>query len=251
MKVSISVVIPYYKSQKFFRKCFNSVKQQTYQPKEIIIICDEPTKKAKIFLKKITSENKKTKIIYNKKNLGVSYCRNLGVKIAKSKYIAFLDSDDYWKKNKLVDQIHFMKKKNIDFSHTSYFIVNEKNEITSQFEIEPTLSFKRLLCRCDIGTSTVIIKKTLLKKNKFPMLSNQEDYCVWLKIAKKKNIFGLNKNLSFWRKRKNSLSTKNFQKLKNAYSIYAKHLGYNKIVSFYRLMILIIFNINKKLNTHL
>lgn len=247
MKDTISVIIPYYKSKKFFKKCFNSIEKQTYQPKEILIICDEPTREAQFFLKKITKKNIRVKIFFNKKNYGVSYSRNLGIKKSNSKFIAFLDSDDYWKKNKLKDQVNFMKKNNINFSHTSYNIIGHKNKVNGSFIVKKRLSYQNLLKRCDIGTSTVMVKKQLIKKYKFPRLSNQEDYCVWLRIAEKEKIYGLKKPYTYWRDRSGSLSSQNLEKIKNAFYVYHKHLGKNKTVSLIRLFILIWMNIIKKL----
>ena len=68
MKLSVSVVIPYYKNEKYFSRAYFSVLNQTYKPNEIIVICDEPAKQAKLFLKKIIkSDRKKTILIFNKK----------------------------------------------------------------------------------------------------------------------------------------------------------------------------------------
>ena len=74
---------------------------QSYQKFEIIIINDEPGKSSKDILACIKKKDKRIKIINNKKNIGAGASRNKGIKIARGNYIAFIDSDDLWKKNKL------------------------------------------------------------------------------------------------------------------------------------------------------
>ena len=69
-------------------------------------------------------------------------------------------------KNKLRDQIRFMKDNNILASHTSYEIKNNRDKIIGHRKAKNINSFKKLLCSCDIGLSTVIIKKNILKKFK-------------------------------------------------------------------------------------
>ena len=246
MHETITAIVPYYKNAKYFKKCFFSILNQTYKVNEIIIICDEPTNEAYSFLKAIVKNYKKSKIIFNKKNKGVAFCRNLAILKSKSKYIAFLDSDDYWNKNKLKIQIAFMKKNNLDISHTSYKILNSKGHFTRKFNVKSVLTFNDLLSRCDIGTSTVLVKKSLVKKYKFPSLKNQEDYLVWLNISKIRNIYGLDRYLTCWRNRRNSLSTYIFLKLKNSFKIYNKYLRFGKIYSVFRVIVLVFNNIEKK-----
>ena len=90
-----SLIIPIYNSEKYLFECINSVIEQQFDNFEIILVddfsTDQSIKIAKSFLKK----NKNIKIIRNKKNEGVSVCRNKGIKIAKGKYIIFVDSDDF------------------------------------------------------------------------------------------------------------------------------------------------------------
>ena len=145
-------------------------------------------------------KDKRFKILINKKNIGVGQSRNNGIKKVKTKYVAFLDSDDYWDKNKLKIQLSFMKKFNISFSHTSYHIVNEKGLKLDSIIINKIIKYRDLLKSCDIGLSSVITETKLFNKNKFPGIKTKEDYVLWLIFAKKINIIGLNQNLHFGEK---------------------------------------------------
>ena len=64
-----------------------------------------------------------------KKNHGAGYCRNYAIKNQNPKYVAFLDSDDIWKKNKLEKQVNFMRKKNFSFTYTNYEVIGNKSKM--------------------------------------------------------------------------------------------------------------------------
>ena len=181
----VSVIMPYYKKRPYFKKSLDSVLLQKYQNIEIIIIYDDEDLKELNYIKKIIGKNKKIKLLLNKKNYGVSYSRNLGIKHAKGEYIAFLDCDDYWHKSKLITQLNFMKKNQCDFSFTSYLIVDEYNNLIGRWRAKKEIQYKDLKFTCDIGLSTVILKKNLLKSVKFPNLKTKEDYALWLILTKK------------------------------------------------------------------
>jgi len=93
-KNKISVIVPVYNTSKYLDKCLNSLLNQTYNNIEIVIIEDCSTDNSKEVLKKY-EKNKNTKIVYNKKNHGLSYARNIGIKESTGEYIGFVDSDDY------------------------------------------------------------------------------------------------------------------------------------------------------------
>ena len=94
-----------------------------------------------------------------------------------------------------------MKQKNCEISHTSYEIINENNFRIGYRKARDFNSLKDLLRSCDIGLSSVLLKKKLLKKGlKFPKLKTKEDFVLWLRIVSNGNkIFGLNQNLTKWR----------------------------------------------------
>ena len=124
----VSVIIPYYKKRNFVRETIDSVINQTYDNFEILIIYDDTNLNDLEFLQEISKLDNRIKIINNKKRLGAGLSRNIGIEQSNGRYVAFIDADDTWFPDKLKDQISFMKKKNYQISHTSYFIIDEKKK---------------------------------------------------------------------------------------------------------------------------
>lgn len=241
----VTIIMPYYKKLSFFYDSFMSVVNQTIKEKEIIIIYDDPCKKDLLYIKKIIKKFNNVKLLINNKNIGAGASRNKALKISKGDYIAFLDSDDIWYSRKLKDQIDFMKKNNINFSHTSYKIVDYKGKTIGYRKAKSKLNYESILRSCDIGLSTVIIKKNFLKGNKFPNLKTKEDYVLWLKLLKIENIYGLNKYYTKWRKLDNSLSSSLYQKLRDAFRVYNVYEKFSLIKSAYMVLRLSFFYLIK------
>ena len=247
MNSKVSIIIPYYKKRLFFLDTLKSAINQTYKNFEIIIIYDDESQTDLEYLKKIIKFNKKITLLINKKNLGAGHSRNKGIKYSKGKYIAFLDADDLWNKKKLSIQINFMINNKINFSHTSYKIVDEKNNLLGRQIVEKCISYDNLLRSCDIGLSTVVVKKDIIKNNSFPNLRTKEDYVFWLKLVKKNKIYGFKKILSSWRRSKNSLSSSFFQKISDAFRVYYKYENLNFFISIFRVFVLSNFYLFKRI----
>ena len=251
-KINISVVIPYFKKRIFFEKTIKSIVNQSYKNFEIILIYDDVNQNELIFVKNVLKKIKNTKILVNKKPLGPGNSRNKGVLKAKGDYIAFCDADDVWKKNKLSNQLNFMKKNKLNFSHTSYSIIDEYSKIVGKFKIKKKLNYQDLLRSCDIGLSTVMISKKILLKNKFCSLKTKEDYELWLRLSKKEKLFrGLHKDFSSWRITKNSQSSSLIQKLLDSFRVYCCYEKYNILTSLFYVVRLTSFAVLKKLKIYL
>ena len=246
MKDLVSIIIPYYKKKLYIKRALNSLYNQTYQKFEIIIVYDDANLKELFFLQESIKKKHNIKIIVNKKNLGAGYSRNIGIKSSKGKFIAFLDADDYWHKNKLKIQINFMKKNKINFSFTSYKIVNLRKLVIKIIRAQTILSRKQLIKSCDIGLSTVMIKKSVLKVNKFPNIKTKEDYVLWLAISKKHTLYGIDNALTIWQQSPNSLSSNTFQKIKDSYLVYNTYLKYGVIKSIVSIFFLVINFLKKR-----
>ena len=196
----ISVIIPYYKKEKFIKSTIKSILNQTYKKFEIIIIDDEITEKSKILLNQISCLDKRIKIFKNSRNMGAGYSRNFGIKKSKGSFIAFCDSDDLWHRNKLQFQIGKMKQFNLKISSTNYKIIDENDKYLGLRKSFNNLTYKKLINSCDIGLSTVIVKRSLFKKKryKFANLKTKEDYVLWLMITRDNiTIRNLNESLTF------------------------------------------------------
>jgi teichuronic acid biosynthesis glycosyltransferase TuaG len=240
--------MPYFKKKDYINKSINSVLNQTYQNFEIIIVYDDQDLGDFKFINNIKKLDKRISVIYNSINVGAGISRNIGIKHARGHYVAFLDCDDIWKKNKLSMQIRFMKKKKADFSYTSYDIIDCKNKKTGTRLARPTLIYQDLLKSCDIGLSTVIIKRKLFSNYcMFPNLKTKEDYVLWLKLAKKRIIFhGLNVPLAKWMVTENSLSSNVKQKILDSFLVYRKYMKFSFAKSCYGVLVLSLNYLFKK-----
>ena len=240
MSSLISVIITYYKKKKYIKKTLESILKQSYKNYEIIFVYDEKNKRDLKYIKKLLNRFKKKKIISNRVNLGVAKSRNLAMKWSRGSYIAFIDSDDIWKKDKLKKQLNFMKKNSCQISFTSYNVINDKDKFLKEIKVHKDASYDSLYWSNFVGLSTVMIcKKNIPYSIQFPFLKTQEDFALWLSLLRKGiKMRHLSKNLSSWRKTKNSLSSNIFQKLEDAFKLYYFQENKNFIFAIYSVLIL-------------
>ena len=244
----VSIIMPYHKKREYIKSALNSVLGQTYRNFEVYIIFDDKNIDDLGFIKEIVALDNRINLIVNKNNLGAGESRNIAMKKCSGDFIAFLDCDDWWHPNKLEFQIKFMIKNKFFFTHTSYNIIDKDNKIIGYRNSKSVMDFSSLLKSCDIGLSTVVIKKDLFNIDTcFPNLTTKEDYVFWLRLAQKGyKIYGIDKILTNWRKTINSLSSSNLQKIMDGYKVYNKFMGFGYIKSILYLFRLSINALKKK-----
>lgn len=208
MNNKVDIIVPVYNSQKYISKTINSVFRQTYKNWKLIIIDDASTDDTKKILETIFKKKKvrkKITILKNNINMGQAFSRNRGLKYSKSKFVTFLDSDDFWQKNKLKKQIKFMLKYNYDFTYSDYKSI--KNNKIKTIKTPNFFNYKNFTKNTSIATSTMIIKKKILKNLLFPDLKLCEDYYFKCLILKSKDAYKCPGVYSFYRLRNNSLQS--------------------------------------------
>ena len=240
----VSIITPLYNCEKYIEETILSVINQTYQNWEMIIVDDCSKDKGVKIVEKYQKLDEKIKLFKNEINLGGAGTRNKCIEKAKGKYIAFLDSDDLWKKEKLEKQINFMEKNNCLFSYTKYERVNEKGEkLNLLSKIPKELDYKYMLKINPIGCLTAIYNQEKLGKIYFPEIKIGQDFALWLEVLKKSGkAYGLMENLAEYRYREKSLSKNKKKKVLCLWKIYRKYNNQSILKSSYFIFLNIIYS---------
>ena len=213
----VSVIIPMHNSSKFIVECINSVINQTYKNLEIILIDDKSTDTT---IKKVNRiKDKRIKLIKLKNNVGAALARNKGIEEATGDYICFLDSDDYWRLNKIERQVRFIEDKAFVYGGYQYLKYNK----THIAKVPKSLTYEELLKNSAIFTSTVMLNMKYLTKEDIymPNIRIGQDYGCWYKILKKVKIaYGIQDVLSVYRVGNKSLSSNKFKAMKRTWNLY-------------------------------
>ena len=121
----VDIILPNYNKGNYLKEAIDSILNQSFKDFRLFIIDDNSNDNSLKIIEKYSDS--RISLIKLKKNKGVYFCRNLGMRLSKSKYISFIDSDDYWDINKLKNQIKFMEKFNYRFTYTDYIPSKSKN----------------------------------------------------------------------------------------------------------------------------
>jgi teichuronic acid biosynthesis glycosyltransferase TuaG len=220
----VSIITPSYNSAKFIKYCVDSVLSQTYENWELLIIDDCSRDNSRDVILELSSLDERIKPIYLKGNIGAAAARNVAIKKSKGKYIAFLDSDDIWKLDKLEKQIAFMKKNDFAFTFTSYQLISEDGEEKSSVIKAPKrMTYHSYLKNTIIGCLTVVIDRDKTGNFEMPNIRSSHDMALWLLIMKRGfSAYGLDENLAYYRIVSTSNTSKKWKAAKEVWDVYRK-----------------------------
>lgn len=204
----VSVVIPTYNASVFVREAIESVLRQTYSLFEIIIVDDESNDGTSEIVRSYGDRV----CYYEKKHEGVSVARNFGVVHARGEFIAFLDADDTWEKDKLEKQVLLFSDENVGLIYTDMEFFGEAfryrlfSEMAHGMWVGDVIS--RLLRGNFIGTSSVVVRRTVFEGvGGFPRgVAIGEDYRTWLRISLESKIQAVKEPLVRYRMHGNQAS---------------------------------------------
>lgn len=237
----ITIILPNYNSEKYLDDTLKSIISQSYKDWNLKIVDDNSNIETLNILKKYENE-KNFEITYLKNNMGAGYCRNLAIKNTNSKYIAFIDSDDIWERNKLLNQLNFMEKNNFQFTYTSYRTFNEINGKENFINPPKLFNYKRFIKNTSIATSTMMILRESINNIRFSDTKICEDYffkCALLKKIGSAHL--LDQILTRYRIRKGSLQSNKFR---NLYWIWKINKEMNNLNFFENFISLLMISIN-------
>lgn len=196
-EVKISVIVPIYNCEQYLEKCIKSILAQTFKEFVLILIDDGSKDKSGRICDKYAKIDKRV-ITVHKENEGVSKARENGLKMCNSEYVAFVDSDDYLKKDYLEQLYNNIIKYNSDFiccnsidvgeNLPKNFCINKDEVINNKVRLlEDYFSGKRY-AYCIWGK---LFKRVIFKDIKFPKMKYAEDTCIILTLFMKCNKVAL------------------------------------------------------------
>ncbi|MGL5520726.1 MAG: glycosyltransferase family 2 protein [Cetobacterium sp.] len=229
----LSVIIPAYNVEKYIERCINSVLNQYLKNIEIIVIDDGSKDKTSDICLKMSENNKS--IIYKKvQNSGCSAARNLGISMAKGKYIAFLDSDDWVDSDMYVNMVEEAEKHQADIVICGFKKLDENKNLLSTVK-SPKRSTKNNYIDCTTewfaSPCNKIYKKDLLEKNNIRFLLNiytgEDMFFNFISFFYSENIISVDKPFYNYFMNQNSVSNN----YKNRTDIY---IVLRELISFYK-----------------
>ena len=242
----ISIITAVFNSEKFIESTLKSILAQSYSNWELILVDDCSSDNSLKVIQPYLEKHKNFNLIKLNSNKGAAIARNEGTKIANGDFIAFLDSDDLWKPNKLSTQIKLMLNNNVDVCFSSYDLIDEQgNYLNKKVQAIPKLSYNKLLKSNYIGNLTGIYNAKKLGKIYTKNLRKRQDWLLWLEAIKRssKDAVGLKDSLAMYRVRKNSMSSNKLNLVKHNFNVYKKGLDFSFLKSMYYLSIFLIEHI--------
>ena len=186
-----------------------------------------------LIVKEYASKDKRIKLISNKENYGVAISRNIGLKKAKGKYVAFIDSDDLWDKEKLKKQLVFMENNTIYFSFSSYQKFDSNSGKKEKvINVPLVITANEILENTIIGCLTVMINREKIGDFYMPNLNHMEDNATWYSILKKGyNAYGIQEILAYYREGTASLTSSKAKAALQQWRVYRDYFHFTVMQS--------------------
>lgn len=230
MEALVSIVVPVYQAQDYIVETMDSVRTQTYEQWELLLVVDGEQDPTIPVIKKYVDDTNENRVhlIIQEQNQGAALARNRGVKEARGRYIAYLDADDLWNREKLEKELAYMEKQDAAFVFTGYEFGDEKAVPTGKIvRVPEKLVYREALKNTTIFTSTVLFDTEKINKDMLEMPDmKSEDTALWWKILRNGyDAFGLDENLVTYRRPGKSLSSNKLVAIRRIWDLYRKAEG--------------------------
>ena len=224
-KPLVSIITPVYNCEKLIEETINSVISQSYSNWEMILVDDCSLDKSFTVIQKYMKKDDRIKYFKLKENSGAAIARNKALKESKGRFIAYLDADDKWSKNKLEKQVNYMLENNYAFTCTDYEKIDEKGNSLKIVKIPKRVDYNLFLRNTIIQTVGVMVDTNITGKDLLimPNIRRRQDAATWCQLLKNGyDCYEVPEVLSYYRVVSNSLSSNKFKAVKMNWYWYRK-----------------------------
>lgn len=230
----VSIITPTFNCGDFIAETIESVLAQTYTAWEMIVFDDCSTDNTKEIVAQYAKQDSRIRYLCNDKNRGAAITRNNALRVAKGRWIAFLDSDDLWLPEKLEKQIHFMIAHNYSFSYHDYVEIDEQSKELGIYVsgIGRVTKFGMYSC-CWPGCLSVMYDSAVVGLIQIADVKKNNDTAIWLKAVQRADCYLLKENLAQYRRRKGSISPRSIkEKIRYHYLLFRAAADMNRFWAF-------------------
>ena len=248
MSELVSVIMPSYNTGGFIGESIHSVLAQTYTNWELLIVDDCSTDNTDAVVAPFLADSR-LKYIKREQNNGSAIARNEALRLARGRWIAFLDSDDLWEPTKLEKQIRFMEENGYAFSYTKYIEIDEESKPNGRLVSGPKKITKAgMFDYCWPGCLTVMYDAKAVGPIQIEDIKKNNDYALWLQICRKATCHLLPECLGRYRRRSGSISDHQYLALiKWHYRLFREAESQNVLLSCINVCRNLFFGVLKKI----
>lgn len=224
MDNKISIITPAWNSERYIAETIRSVQAQTFTNWEMLITDDGSTDDTISIIEAFANNDPRIKLYRMEKNGGAAKARNNSLSMAEGRFIAYLDSDDIWKPEKLERQMHFMLDNKIGFSCTSYEVINNEGlKLHKEVHMLPKSDYIGFLTNNLLQTVGIMIDTCIVDKKYLvmPDLRRRQDAATWLQILRAGHTcYGIQDILAEYRRAEGSLSSNKLKAVRGVWRLY-------------------------------
>ena len=219
----VSIIMPAYRCAAYLPYSVASVRAQSWSNWELLIADDCSPDDTYETAARLAREDERIRLLQTPDNSGPAAARNLALSNARGSYVAFLDSDDLWKPEKLSRQIAFMERTGAKFSCTAYDRISQDGKrILGRVTPFKKADYNKVLYMANpVGNSTAMYDRDALGEFRVPPIRKRNDFALWLSVLKKTDyVWGMGECLGSYRVQENSVSSNKVDLLRYQWQLY-------------------------------
>ena len=247
----ISVIVPVYNATRSLHRSLRSVLRQTLSDFELIVIDDCSTDESADILRSYQALDDRVRVFSTTKNSGPGVARNVGLRNARGRYIAFLDSDDFWMREKLERQVRSFDNDDVILSYTATVLLNQKGDILGIRSGRPKVYLRDMQFANPVTLSSAMFRKELTGAEKMPRIRSRQDYAYWISLLRKNHgyIAGVPDTLVGYVKMPGSVSSNAWRNVVDTFRMYVSEVEMTPIQAAAAVVVLSCHKVRKEVWT--
>jgi len=179
--IDVTVVMPAYNSAQFIADSIQSVRDQSFHAWELIVVDDGSSDNTRTVVARQGRDEPRLRLVELSSNRGAAVARNHAIALARGRFIAFLDSDDTWRPDKLAKQVRMLSEHDAVLVFSDYYVAYGKEKRPHRVVRSPsTLTYSNLLMGDPVGCLTVMYDTKKTGRVFMPELKMRQDWGLWL-----------------------------------------------------------------------